>query len=312
MEHLGASESAPNERFDCRIGNIVTRVRQLANLLPCRIAADDGGAPVRHTNNYPTTREHLWLWGHTAGSHNEEWNLPRSSQITPVEACAYLDIPNLLMVRYNGQPEMPYDQLTIPMRALSRVGWGITGARGETSHEEREHVLNLAARTPNITGLVMDDFINWDNGEPELSLDDLASLDERRKLPDRTLDLMTILYTHQLDSDLSDYLPYCNQISLWTWHATELDHLDANLTRLEAIAPSHQLFLGCYMWDLGPRAPMPLDRFVHQTEQGLEWLRSGRIAGMIFLASCYCDLELDTVEWLRQWIQQFGEEPIGG
>jgi hypothetical protein len=214
------------------------------------------------------------------------------------------------MIRYNGLPLMPYDQLTIPMRTLTRIGWGITGARGETSRAERDHVLDLAARTPNVTGLVMDDFINWDTGEPELSLDDLRDLATQREIPDRTLDLMTILYIHQLDVDIADYLSYCNQISLWTWHASDLEDLGANLARLEAIAPEHELFLGCYMWDLGPRAPMPLDRFQRQCEQGLKWLRSGRITGMIFLASCYCDLELDTVEWLRGWIAEVGDATL--
>ncbi len=255
-------------------------------------------------------RDRFWLWGHTAGSHDSEWNLPGPSTISPVEAAGYLGIPNLLMIRYNGLPLMPYDQLTIPMRTLTRIGWGITGARGETSRAERDHVLDLAARTPNVTGLVMDDFINWDTGEPELSLDDLRDLATQREIPDRTLDLMTILYIHQLDVDIADYLSYCNQISLWTWHASDLEDLGANLARLEAIAPEHELFLGCYMWDLGPRAPMPLDRFQRQCEQGLKWLRSGRITVMIFLASCYCDLELDTVEWLRGWIAEVGDATL--
>lgn len=264
------------------------------------------------TGSPETIRDRFWLWGHEAGSYNTEWNLPRPSRITPVEAACYLGIPNLLMIRYNGKPEMPYDQLAVPMRTLIQVGWGITGARGETSLDEREHVLNLALRTPNITGLVMDDFINWDTGQPELSLDDLNELDERRHLTDRTLNLMTILYTHQLDIDITQYLPHCDQISLWTWHSSDLDELDNNLTRLEALAPDHELFLGCYLWDLGPRAPMPLDRLQRQCEQGLEWLRSDRIAGMIFLASCYCDLELDTVEWLRGWIAEVGDEAFEG
>ena len=34
-----------------------------------------------------------------------------------------------------------------------------------------------------------------------------------------------------------------------------------------------------------------------QCETGLRWLREKRIEGMIFLASCLCDLRPDTVEW---------------
>jgi hypothetical protein len=255
-----------------------------------------------------TVRDHLWLWGHAAGSHNHEWNLPAPSSVGPVEAARLLGIPNLLMIRYDGRPSMPYDDLAASMRDLRRVGWGITGARGETSAEEREHVLDLASSTPNLTALVMDDFINWDTGRPELSLDDLRALTSRLALPDRTLDLMAILYTHQLDMDIVEFLACCNQISLWTWHSEGLDSLDDNLARLEVIAPTHELFVGCYLWDLGPRAPMPLDRFQRQCEQSLIWLRAGRVAGVIFLASCYCDLDLDTVEWLHGWIAEVGEE----
>ena len=43
-------------------------------------------------------RDRLWLWGHEAGAHDAEWNLPRPSRITPLGAACYLGIPNLLMV----------------------------------------------------------------------------------------------------------------------------------------------------------------------------------------------------------------------
>jgi hypothetical protein len=42
----------------------------------------------------------------------------------------------------------------------------------------------------------------------------------------------------------------------------------------------------------------------------MHWLQSGRIAGMIFLPSCHCDLDLDTVEWLRGWIAEVGDIAI--
>ena len=47
-----------------------------------------------------------------------------------------------------------------------------------------------------------------------------------------------------------------------------------------------------------------------QCELGLEWLKQGRIDGMIFLASCICDLDLETVEWTRKWIQKVGDQEL--
>jgi hypothetical protein len=68
--------------------------------------------------------------------------------------------------------------------------------------------------------------------------------------------------------------------------------------------------LGCYLWDYGAKKPMPLELLWHQFQVGLRWLRQGRIEGMIFLASCLCDLELEAVEWTRNWIAQVGDEQL--
>lgn len=259
-----------------------------------------------------TVRDRLWLWGHAAGALNAEWNFPRPSLITPVEAAYYMNLPNLLMVKYGGLPVMPYEQYAIPMRPLKRVAWSIVGARGEQSADETEHVLELAASMPNLTGLVMDDFINWDTGEPEIGVEELAALHGRLQLPDRRLDLMMILYTHQLDIDVRAHLAYCNQVSFWTWKSAELVDLEANFERFERLVPSHQRFLGCYLWDFGVKgAPIAnLELLQRQCELGREWLMGGRIEGMIFLPSSVCDLELESVEWVREWISEVGDEPL--
>lgn len=75
--------------------------------------------------------------------------------------------------------------------------------------------------------------------------------------------------------------------------------LPEDLRRFEALAPAMRKVLGCYLWDYGVCKPMPLGAFQEQYRQGRAWLQDGRIEGMIFLASCICDLDLETVEWLR-------------
>lgn len=262
-----------------------------------------------------TVRDRFWIWGHEAGSHDpgshhEEWNLPGTSRMTAVEAAAYMNVPNLLMVRYNGKPHMPYDQLAIATRPLRQVMWSVTGAMGEKSTEERDHVLHIAARFPNVTGLVMDDFVNWDTGEPELSPVELAELAARLALPDRTLDVMMVLYSHQLEVELSPHLQFCNQVSFWVWESRNLATLEAEFERFEDVTPGKERYLGCYVWDFGARAPMPLERLQQQCATGLRWLRAGRIEGMIFLPSCHFDLGLDTVEWLRGWIAEVGSRAL--
>src|SRR5262245_35477496 len=99
----------------------------------------------RHSK-MPTLRDHLWLWAHEAGSHDTGYDTPAPSRMTPAEAAFYLDIPNLIMVRYLGNPAPPFDRYAVSFRPLRRVVWSIVGAAGKTEADERAHVLDLAGR----------------------------------------------------------------------------------------------------------------------------------------------------------------------
>jgi hypothetical protein len=262
-----------------------------------------------------TVRDKLWLWGHDAGAHNQGWGLPRPSRITPTEAAFYLGIPNLIMVRYQGRPPLPFDQYALPFRALKRVVWSAVGAGGETDERERAHVLDLAARHPNITGVMLDDFFGSEqssqgNDPAALPADQLRELRGQLTVGGRRLRLWAVLYEHQLERPLAPYLELLDLVSFWTWDGEKLQGLESSLERLERVAPGCGRVLGCYLWDYGRKGPMPLDRMRHQCELGLRWLRQGRIEGMIFLASCVCDLELDAVEWTRGWVAQVGDEHL--
>jgi hypothetical protein len=235
--------------------------------------------------------------------------------MTPAEAAFYLGLPNLIMVRYLGRPPLPFDQYALPFRALERVVWSVVGAGGQTDERERAHVLDLAARHPNITGLMLDDFFGPEqparaDDRPALPADKLRELREQLTVAGRRLRLWVVLYEHQLKRPLAPYLDLVDQVSFWTWDAEGLKGLESSLERLEKVAPRCGRVLGCYLWDYGRRRPMPLDLMRHQCELGLDWLRQGRIEGMIFLASCLCDLELQAVEWTRGWIAQVGDEQL--
>jgi len=265
-------------------------------------------------------RDKLWLWGHPAGSHHGEdarhYHLPGQSRITPVEAAHYLGIPNLLMVTYPGfGPEPPYDQLALSMRSLDRVVWSVVGASGETNASSRGEVLSLARRRPNISGILMDDFFHEPDSPDEskraaLSLPELRRIREQLALEDRTLDLWVVIYDYQLGMRVDDYLRLCDVVSFWTWKSQNLSSLEDNFRRFEQVAAEKTRLLGCYLWDYGNEQPMPLDRMQRQCAFGLELLEAGRIDGMILLASCICDLELETVEWARGWIAAVGETPL--
>ena len=259
-----------------------------------------------------TVRDKLWLFAHEAGSHDEDWGLPGSSRITPVEAACYLGgVPNVIMVRYRGRPAPPYEQFAVPFAGLRQVVWSIVGSAGTTDAEERDGVLALTDRLPNLTGVFMDDFFRPSAEDPGVfTVEELRELRSRLRAGRRGLDLWVVLYDHQLHLPVRPHLQLCDKVTFWTWEAQNLQHLERNLAKAEQLADGRDLLLGCYLWDYGRRCAMPLERMQRQCELGLGWLREGRIRGLIFLASCICDLGLDTVEWTRNWIAEVGSQAL--
>ena len=262
-------------------------------------------------------RDKFWIWGHEAGSHNTGWELPKPSRMTPAEGAFYLGVPNIIMVRYDDKPAPPFEQYALALSPLKRVVWSIVGAGGQTQSQEVGLVRGLAARFPNFCGVMMDDFFGGGDEIAVHTVDELKNIQENLTVAPsssgqagRKLDLWVVLYDHQLSHPVSDHLAQCDVVTFWTWRSEMLNDLEENFERVERLAPSCRKVLGCYMWDYGNRKPMPISLMEHQCQTGLQWLRDARIDGMIFLASCICDLELETVEWTKRWIQKVGSKLV--
>ncbi len=256
-----------------------------------------------------TLRDRLWIWTHAEGAYKTDYGLTRTSRMSPVEGAVYLGVHNLLFVRYSGNPPLPLDQYAISFRPMKRVIWSLVGAGGESEEAERRHVLDLATRFPNISAFIMDDFFRPD-GTGSLSVDQLIAMRNQLVIGGRRRDLLVVLYQHQLALPVQAHLDFCDKITFWTWKAEELKSLESSFGQLEKLAPRQGKLLGCYLWDFGTHQPMPLDFMKRQCELGKQWLEQGRIEGMIFLASNVCDLELETVEWTRQWIAEVAGQRI--
>lgn len=255
-------------------------------------------------------RDRLWMWAHEAGSHDEAYKIPKPSRMTPIEGAYYMGIPNVMLIRYDGKPQMPFDQYAVPFRALDKAVWSISGAGGATSVDERDHVLDLAKRETNITGVIMDDFFHDAEGKAAISVEELKDLRNRMQLPDRRLDMYVILYDHWLGWKVEQHIEQCDKVIFWTWEAKNLEKLSENFAEFEKVAGNKGKLLGCYLWDYGTGKPMPVESMKKQCEMGLEWLKQGRIEGMVFLATCVCDLEIDAVEWTRKWIADVADMPF--
>ena len=253
-------------------------------------------------------RDHLWIFAHQEGSHNNRYGLPSPSRMTPAEGALYMGLENLIMVVFADKPEPPFDQSAKPLFFLKNVVWSIIGDANSKRNDEKadlEEVIALSKKFPNIKGAILDDFFGQKDKHRH-------SLEVTKGFRDRLhmngLDLWAVLYTTQLDTVVGDYIDVCDRITMWTARAEDLVRLDENFQKLEKLAPDIPKYLGCYLWDfLGEKKPMPMAAMKHQCERGLEWLKQGRLDGIVFLASCTCDLDIEAVEWTRKWIADVGD-----
>ena len=262
-------------------------------------------------------RDRLWVFCNPVNADYEY--VRKRSVMSPLESAIYLGVPNMIMV--NQYPEAgqqgwykpwepPFEQYAYPLELEKRVVWSIVDAGGVTKDWEREQVLAMARRTPNFVGVFMDDFFH-EEPDPKLAsltLDELRAVQRELKGSGKKLDLYVTLYTQMLNRPIGEYLKLIDVITFWTGETAELANLDQNLTRLEKLAPKSRKLLGCYTAEYDKHRtpmwlPLPVPAMQHQCEVGLEWLREGRIEGIIIYGNFF-DLGWEAVEWARSWIQR--------
>jgi hypothetical protein len=170
-------------------------------------------------------------------------------------------------------------------------------------------VLELARSTPNFAGIMLDDFFTGqkEGKRAKLTVAKLAAIRRQLKQIGKNLEVFVTLYVNHLDLPLQDYLELIDVITLWTSRPDQLVHLESNLKKAENQAPRTRKMLGCYLVDYGRKQGTPLSSMKLQCETGLRWLRERRIQGIIFLGNTVLDLDFESVEWTRQWIERVGK-----
>ena len=270
-------------------------------------------------------QDRFWLWGQDAGSHhaasaNKSWKLPGVNKMGPAEGAAYLGIKNVCRVVMGGAPEPPFDAETEKLRFADQVVWSAVGdassGRYGDNHSDLDEVLRQAAKYPNVTGAVLDDFFQHPdhNGGKVArhSLDSLRGMAERlHGFKARPLALWVVWYKGGLDWPVGDYLGLCDVITYWNmWAAAKFKEIDDDFAKLVAKTPGKRRLAGCYLWNYGEGKPLTIAETRAQCEKYHGWIRDGSIEGVIFCSNCCADLGLEAVAWARDWIKEVGAEEV--
>lgn len=257
-------------------------------------------------------RDRLWLWGQSPDSHASH-KVP-TSRMTAVEGCFYFGIDRCCRVVMLNHPRPPFDQFSVAMEPLKEVVWSIVGAGGSECNNDGkgdiDEVLRQADMFPNITGGVLDDFF-FEARMKIFPPENIKKISDKLKTGcSRPLDLWVVVYDHQLELPIKDYLQHCDVITFWTWKSENLANMEENFKKLCDMTPGKKHLVGCYMYDYGNNKPMTLEAMKKQCEKYEEWLTSGKADGLVLCSNCCADVGLDTVPWTRKWLKEIGGKII--
>ena len=294
----------------------------VAYLTGCRLGRGDRSA-ARYGD---TLRDRCWMWGHDIGQLDRpgnQWGLPTEGQIDMPEACRKMGIENLNVIRW-GNPPVEYRR---KFRGLKRLTWAICGDLNEphSSFKEMcEYDFSLLDEMPNLIGFDMDDFFHpWDDPvtveTPEgprksyasvFPYRELLALRRRMDAYGRPLDLRIVLYDSLLER--GELMLPCAELAttatFWVWKGPDLLRLEEIFAKYRSFLPEKPTFLGVYLWDFGNGRPMKLEYLKHELEVGLGLWHRGEIEGFVFLATSVCNKNLETVEFVRDWLSAHGAE----
>lgn len=269
-------------------------------------------------NNKKPLIENLWLWGHTAGSHHNPvntYNLPGKNLMGPKEASDYLGIKNCCRVAYGEYgPFPPLDNEAQELINLKEVVWSAIGDGSSKQHNkdqsDLDEILRIAEKYDNITGAILDDFFITPTADGQVARHSIESIrDMRNKLHNfnkRPLDLWLVWYTHQLDYELTSYIELFDVITFWEWKGSNLINFKNNIQEFISKTPRKRRLIGCYLWNFGEKKPMTIAQLEHQLQICYDFIKEGKIEGIVFCANTVVDIDLESVDFIRDWISNYG------
>jgi hypothetical protein len=304
-----------------------------------------------------TVRDHLWIFACPPGGdaeYLENAGYRGGSRMTPVEGAHWLGVPNLLFVtqdhtRPNAlwtenkwKAKTTMEQWAISFESMKRVNWSAVGSSGGGGLQTVPDIVSIAKSYPNFTGIYLDDFVKdrhkrpdgTSAGKPAMTEEQLKSMREKLSKVPRPMDVWTTIYAYDLDPKhpeythcdppLVDSLKYFDVIVLWTWKSADLQDLEKNLERIEAMKPKNtRVALGIYLWDYtgideakksDPTyrfgKPVPNELMEYQCNLGLKWLKEGRVCDLVVLGNTHLDIGCTSAPWMRDWVKAHGEEKL--
>ena len=208
----------------------------------------------------------------------------------------------------------------VPFRGFKKVAYSTWGLGYVYPPGYTEAVLEIAASQDNTAGAYLDDFNVWNQTGVEM----LHTL-QRQLAPlrreGRNVSSFVCVYSDLMhgptdptvDAASFAYLlrNFDHPILFTSAGRLSLPNLTADFQSFEKRTGPGRMF-GIYLFDFSANASPAREVMETQLKFGEQLLQSGRIDGMVFVASDVCDVGVPAVEQVRQWVRDVGPTPIRG
>jgi len=251
----------------------------------------------------------IWIWGYVLkeAAPAEMEFIYHPTQCSMETAAKFIGADNIIFMDSTSNRMRLTDELFQHVASFKQVVCGLQhGFEAETA----EMVSRFSLSHPNITGAIIDDFLDEVGPSQNMTPEDLKVIYDALKSANPTLKLYTVRYSRQNFDEIIPYLPYLDGISFWCWVSTEhywhyQFHQDLITMRKKY---NKEVLQGLFVHDYGDSdGPMDMKLLELQTPRIAKELKNHWINGIVLLQNGWFDAEdhRRQVTYLRDYFTWF-------
>lgn len=257
--------------------------------------------------------DYLWVWGNPELSLIQSTNDAHFGAAGPISRVQMVGMQNVYMAGLGVPYDLIYaEALTQPVAHLKRIVWEISPDSEESFSFTRklECIDELAGKFGQIEGVLIDDMstVYRDKGFSPDALRAVANA--MPTAPDGwRLRLNGVVYTMSLnDPGVADLIDPLDVIMLPIWAVEDAAQLEEYVAHTQQLGPGKPIIACLYMYNYGGKIPITDQIMDSQFSTALSLLKAGKVFGIE--VTLHGAENPSAVKWLRQWVEQVGNEPL--